>query len=216
MNTMPVNSTLGNSSLEKLLRNELREAYWSERHFAKLLLKIRKAANSIDIRASLDQQHARIEDQVLKLEEIFLVLGKKIKVKKSESAKAIAKSIETLIDDTNENSVTRDVAIIISARKINHYCAGTFGGLLQIANMLGLSTIADSFTGIMLEKKHADELLAHIPVSGIYLGRADSGHDDEEEDDDEPIVYNEEIEVISEELNNNYEKDLNFEDRTGK
>ncbi len=47
-----------------------------------------------------------------------------------------------MVEDTDEGTATRDVALILAGQKAEHYEIATYGGLSQIVRTLGLDKVA--------------------------------------------------------------------------
>ena len=74
---------------------------------------------------------------------------------------------EKVIEHTESGSATRDVGLIVSAQKVEHYEIATYGGLAQLAKTLGRDDIKELLGATLSEEKHADELLTEIAESNI-------------------------------------------------
>ena len=49
----------------------------------------------------------------------------------------LVKEGESVVEETEDGSMTRDVGIIISAQKVEHYEIAAYGGLVQLAKTMG-------------------------------------------------------------------------------
>jgi ferritin-like metal-binding protein YciE len=79
----------------------------------------------------------------------------------------LIKEGETVIEETEEGSMTRDVGIIMAAQKVEHYEIATYGGLAQIATTMGLEEAADLLNETLEEEKETDELLTQIAENNL-------------------------------------------------
>jgi len=70
--------------------------------------------------------------------------------------------VDEMVKNTKEGSMTRDVALIIGAQKVEHYEIATYGGLLQIAITLGDDKVADLLETTLDEEEETDEILTEI------------------------------------------------------
>ena len=85
----------------------------------------------------------------------------------------LIKEGESIIDDTDEGTATRDVGLIFAAQKVEHYEIATYGGLSQLATTLGLDEIAGILGKTLAEEKETDELLSEIAESNINYEAAE-------------------------------------------
>lgn len=156
-----------NTMLEKFLVDSLKDIYWAEKHLTKALPKLEKAATSAELKLALEDHLTVTEEQVARLEQVFELLGKKAQAKKCEAMEGLSKEADSMVEETEKGSMTRDVAIIMAAQKVEHYEIATYGGLTQLANTMGLTEVADLLGQTLAEEKEADELLTSIAENDI-------------------------------------------------
>jgi ferritin-like metal-binding protein YciE len=155
------------SALQKFLTDEVMDIYWAEKHLTKALRKMQKAASSDELQQAFQTHAEQTEEHVQRLENVFKLLDHKAQAKKCDAMEGLLKEAESIIDDTEEGTATRDVGLIFAAQKVEHYEIATYGGLTQLATTLGLNEIAGIFRETLTEEKEADELLTEIAESGV-------------------------------------------------
>jgi ferritin-like metal-binding protein YciE len=155
------------SMLQELFMDELRDIYWAEKHLVKALPKMEKAATSDELATAFADHFAITQEQVSRLEQVFELLGEKPRGKKCEGMEGLVKEGESVIEDTEEGSSTRDAGLIISAQKVEHYEIAAYGGLTQLAKTLGKDDVANILGEILEEEKEADEILTNIAEGSI-------------------------------------------------
>jgi len=155
------------SMLQELFMDELRDIYWAEKHLVKALPKLEKAATSEELATAFADHLAVTQEQVTRLEQVFEMLGEKPRGKKCEGMEGLVKEGETVIEDTEDGTSTRDVGLIISAQKVEHYEIAAYGGLAQLAKTLGKEDVANILGEILEEEKEADELLTSLAENNI-------------------------------------------------
>jgi ferritin-like metal-binding protein YciE len=153
--------------LRDLFMDELRDIYWAEKHLVKALPKMEKAATSDELATAFADHLAITQEQVSRLEQVFELLGEKPRGKKCEGMEGLVKEGESVIEDTEEGSSTRDAGLIISAQKVEHYEIAAYGGLAQLAKTLGKDDVANILGEILEEEKEADEILTNIAEGSI-------------------------------------------------
>jgi ferritin-like metal-binding protein YciE len=84
----------------------------------------------------------------------------------------LVKEAESVIEDTEEGTSTRDVALIIAAQKVEHYEIAAYGGLATLAKTLGEEEISNLLGQTLEEEKETDELLTQIAESNINMEAA--------------------------------------------
>lgn len=157
----------GNSLLEEFFVDSLKDIYYAEKAIAKALPKMKKAATSEKLAAAFDEHLAVTKQQIERLEQVFETIDEKPKTKKCEAIEGLIKESESIIEDTDEGTSTRDVGLIMAAQKVEHYEIATYGGLHQLAVTLGNSEAAELLQQTLDEEKETDELLTQIAENDI-------------------------------------------------
>jgi ferritin-like metal-binding protein YciE len=155
------------SMLKELFIEQLRDIYWAEKHLVKSLPKMEKAASSEELATAFADHLAVTQDQVSRLEQVFEILGENARGKKCEAMEGLVKEAESVIEDTEEGTSTRDVALIIAAQKVEHYEIAAYGGLATLAKTLGKNQIKDLLGETLEEEKETDELLTQIAENNV-------------------------------------------------
>ena len=156
-----------NSQLQKLFEDSLKDIYWAEKNLTKALPKMQKAATTEELKNAIEEHLTQTENQVARLEQVFELIGKKAQAKKCDAMEGLIKEGESIVEETEEGSMTRDVGIIMAAQKIEHYEIATYGGLAQIATTMGLDEAADLLNETLDEEKNTDQLLTEIAENNI-------------------------------------------------
>ncbi len=156
-----------NSQLQKFFEDSLKDIYWAEKSLTKALPKMQEAATTEELKNAIEEHLAQTETQVKRLEQVFELIGKKAQAKKCDAMEGLIKEGESIIEETEDGSMTRDVGIIMAAQKVEHYEIATYGGLAQIATTMGLDEAADLLNETLEEEKETDELLTEIAENNI-------------------------------------------------
>lgn len=167
MATAQKQQVVKDSLLEEFFVEELKDIYWAEKHLHKNLPKLQNAASSPQLKKAFEDHTRVTADQISRLEEVFRFLDQKAEAKKCEAMEGLVNEAQSIIEDTEKNTSTRDVALIMAAQKVEHYEIATYGGLAQLANTLGLEKIANLLGETLTEEKETDELLTDIAENDI-------------------------------------------------
>lgn len=157
----------GNTQLEKYFHDALKDIYWAEKHLTKALPKMQKAATTEALQSAIEEHIAQTEEQVTRLEKVFELMGHKPQAKKCDAMEGLIKEGESIIEETEAGSMTRDVGIIMAAQKVEHYEIATYGGLVQLAMTMGQAKVAEILQQTLDEEKQTDEGLTSIAEGGI-------------------------------------------------
>lgn len=160
-------------ALKDLFIDELKDIYWAEKHLTKALPKMQKGATSGALAGAIAEHLEVTKVHVERLEEVFSLLGEKAVAKKCDGMEGLTKEGETVMEETKKGSATRDVGIIISAQKVEHYEISAYGSLRQLALTLGEKKIAKILEQTLNEEKEADQLLSGIAENDINYEAAE-------------------------------------------
>lgn len=173
------------TQLEKFFMDSLKDIYWAEKHLTKALPKMQKAATTEELKDAIDDHLAITEEHVTRLEHVFEILGKKAQAKKCEAMEGLIKEGDSIVEETEEGSATRDVGVIMAAQKVEHYEIATYGSLIQLAKTMGQDEVADILTQTLQEEKEADHTLSQIAENNVNWEAEQEGEEGEDESDDE-------------------------------
>jgi len=163
--------------LEKFFIDELKDIYWAEKHLVKALGKLAKKATTEELQQAFVDHQAATEEHVERLEQVFEMFGKKAQAKKCEAMDGLSKEADSIVEDTEDGTMTRDVGLIIAAQKVEHYEIATYGSLVQLANTMNLSEIAEILEQTLEEEKETDELLTSIAENNINMEAETEGEE---------------------------------------
>jgi ferritin-like metal-binding protein YciE len=170
----------GNSQLEKFFSDALKDIYWAEKHLTKALPKMQKAATTEELKSAIEEHIAQTEEQVSRLEQVFELLGQKAQAKKCDAMEGLIKEGESIVEETEDGSMTRDVGIIMAAQKIEHYEIATYGGLVSLARTMGNEEAAGILEQTLEEEKQTDQGLTEIAENNINWEAEQEGEEEEE------------------------------------
>ncbi len=161
-NTATQPATAINSSLLELFTSELKDTYWAENHLVKSLPKMIAAAVSDDLSQALAEHLEITKTHVLRIEQSLELLGEQIVAKKCDAMEGLVMSGEHVIDNSAPGSEARETGIIMSGLKVEHFEITTYTGLIQTANKLGKTDIADLLQLTLAEESEAANILSGL------------------------------------------------------
>src|SRR6187431_51079 len=182
-------SANGYSQLEKLFTDSLKDIYWAEKHLTKTLPKMKKKATTDELKSAIEEHLAQTEEHVTRLEQVFELCGKKAQGKKCDAMEGLIKEGDSIVEETEKGTMTRDAGIIMAAQKVEHYEIATYGTLVQFAKTLGMNEAAEILHQTLDDEKQADEKLTEIAEWSVNQAAAqeagEEGEDEEENEDNE-------------------------------
>jgi len=159
--------------LLEFFHGEIKDIYWAEKHLLKAIPKMSKAATATELKEAFNNHLEETKGHVERLEQVFELLGYKPQSKKCEAMEGITKEGDSIIEETETGTSTRDVGLILAGQKVEHYEIATYGGLVQLARNLGHDDVADILeTTLDEEKKTADEKLTAIAEESVNYDAA--------------------------------------------
>lgn len=158
----------------------LKDIYWAEKHLTKALPKMHKSATSDELKNAIQEHLEVTEEHVARLEQVFDLLGKKAQAKKCEAMEGLVKEADSITEETQKGTATRDVGLIMAAQKVEHYEIATYGGLVQLTKLLGLNEASDLLAQTLEEEKEADRTLTTIAENHINIQAEEEGDGEED------------------------------------
>lgn len=153
-------------SMEALLLHELKDVYSAEKQVLKALPKVAKKASSPQLQAAIEKHLGETEGQIKRLEKIFELLEETPKATKCKGMAGILEEGEETMEQKGTPE-TLDVAIIMSAQKVEHYEITTYGSLATFADLVGRPDIKALLVETLKEEEKTDKLLTELAQSGI-------------------------------------------------
>lgn len=161
------------SLLQELFLDSLKDIYYAEKAILKALPKMKRAATSEELAAAFEEHLEVTEGQVGRLEQVFESIDEKVRSKKCEAIEGLIKEAQSIIEDTDKGTSTRDVGLILAAQKVEHYEIATYGGLRQLAETLGYSEAVELLQQTLDEEKETDLKLTDIAENNINYEAAE-------------------------------------------
>jgi ferritin-like metal-binding protein YciE len=148
--------------LTELFVDGLKDIYWAEKHLAKALPKMAKAATSEELKTAFETHTAETESHASRLEDIFGMIGEKAQAKKCAAMEGLLKEGDEVIESTDKGTMVRDCGLIMAAQKVEHYEMASYGTLRNIARTLGHSDVADILQTTLDEEGETDHKLTDL------------------------------------------------------
>jgi len=146
-------------TLSELLVAELRDLYSAEKQIIRGLAKLAKAATSPELKEALLSHLSETKEQVVRLDQIFVILGKRAAGKICLGMKGIVEeSLEVLVE-TAKGSV-RDAALIAAVRRIEHYEMAGYAAARTFTKSLSQREITALLDATLAEELAADKKLS--------------------------------------------------------
>jgi ferritin-like metal-binding protein YciE len=147
----------------------LQELYWSETHLVDVLNTMSMAATTPQLKKAFIVHKEETEKQKKRLEEVFTLLALPAQAEPCTGLQGLFDEGWQVIDETEEGSAQRDVALIIAAQKVEHYEIACYGSLITLAKTMGQNEVANILGPTLMEEKNTDMALTEIAEAGINV-----------------------------------------------
>jgi ferritin-like metal-binding protein YciE len=150
------------SEFHKFFVDELKDIYWAEKHLAKALPKMQKAATSLELAACFEKHTAETKTHIETLEQVFSLLEEKPVAKKCDAMEGLVEEAKSVMEDTQKNTMVRDAGLILSAQKAEHYEIATYGTLRTLAETMGHTEVVELLQQTLDNEKETDVALTRV------------------------------------------------------
>jgi ferritin-like metal-binding protein YciE len=149
-------------NLEDYLMDSLKDLYSAEKQLTKALPRMARAAASDELRQAFEDHLKETEGQIERLDKISkLAGGRTLTGKKCKAMEGLIEEGKEVIEEDLAPEV-RDVALIASAQKVEHYEIAAYGCAKTYARLLGYSEVEDLLIESQEEESNADEKLTAL------------------------------------------------------
>jgi ferritin-like metal-binding protein YciE len=145
-------------NLSDLFLHTLKDIYYAEKQIVKALPKMSKAADAKELARAFDAHLEETKGQIVRLEEVFKLLGKKAEGEKCPAIEGILKEGDELMSEIKDPD-TRDAAMIAAAQAVEHYEITRYGTLVSWAELLNLPDAGKLLAATLKEEHAADSKL---------------------------------------------------------
>lgn len=165
-------------ALQDVLIDELRDMYSAENQLVKALPKLAKGAKSQELKDGFKQHVEETKGQVLRLRQVFELLGKKPTGKHCEGMEGVVKEgQEALEEDLDDASF--DSGLIGAALRTEHYEIAGYHASIAMAKALGHGEVVD-----LLKQNLEEEINAAKKIQAASKMIFKQAMQEEEEDKD--------------------------------
>jgi ferritin-like metal-binding protein YciE len=153
-------------SMDDLFYAFLQDIYFAEKEQLKVLPKLAQKTANETLKLAFRDHEDETSEQVVRLEEVFEIIGKEARGKTSDAMMAILAEAQHIMDETDDAAV-RDAGMLAAFQAAEHYEIARYATLLGWAEHLGEDEIIDLLSETLEEERHADDLLSSIAEGGI-------------------------------------------------
>jgi len=148
-------------SLEDGFLAEVADMLHAERQLVKALPRMARAAETPELRETIERHLEETEGHVQRLENVFELMNRKPHTEVCEGMQGILHEGNEVLQKTGAGPV-RDAMIVGAAQKVEHYEITSYGTLCAWAEELGESQVVRLLEENLFEEKQADRRLTQI------------------------------------------------------
>ena len=151
------------SDLKELLVDQMEDLLHAENQLIKALPKMAKASHSPQLHQCFVKHLEQTRGHAERLQQCFELLGVKAKTKTCKGMQGLIEEGEQTVSESKDRDpACADLAVVISAQKVEHYEISSYGSLRTLADQIGESRVARLLSDIEQEEIRADELLTEV------------------------------------------------------
>lgn len=161
-------------TMEDLLLDQLRDLYSIETQIEVALPVVVEQTTCPSLRDALTEHFEATEGQIVRLQEIFGILGVSARGPRCLGMAALLQETEDTMRRGMRGSLL-DAVVIACMQRVKHYKLAAYGSALAYARQLGQCRMAELLDESLGEEIAADELLARIAEGEVLEQGAQVG-----------------------------------------
>jgi ferritin-like metal-binding protein YciE len=148
-------------TLEDLFHDTLKDIYYAERKILKALPKMKRSAQSEELKAAFEKHREETEGHVERLVQVFEIMGKPARGKTCDAIEGIIAEGEEIMEEFKDTPAL-DAGLISSAQAVEHYEITRYGTLKRWAAELGMADAAKLLDQTLQEESKTDSDLTKL------------------------------------------------------
>jgi ferritin-like metal-binding protein YciE len=157
---------MAEKTLNTLFHDTLRDIYYAERKILKSLPKMKRAAQSEELKAAFEKHETQTEGQIERLERVFEIIDKTPRGKTCDAINGILAEGDEIAEEYKDNPAL-DAGLLAAAQAVEHYEITRYGTLKRWAQVLGLDEAVKLLDETLQEESQTDEDLTTIADARI-------------------------------------------------
>jgi ferritin-like metal-binding protein YciE len=157
---------MAEKTLSTLFHDTLRDIYYAERKILKSLPKMKRAAQSAELKAAFEKHETQTEGQIERLERVFEIIDKTPRGKTCDAINGILAEGDEIAEEYKDNPAL-DAGLLAAAQAVEHYEITRYGTLKRWAQVLGLDEAVKLLDETLQEESQTDEDLTTIADASI-------------------------------------------------
>ena len=153
-------------TFDDLFLHQLQDVYYAENQITKALPKMVEKATDAGLKKGFETHLRETEGQIARLEQVFEMIGEKVKAVTCPAIDGIIKEANETAGDIADKAVL-DAALIAAAQAVEHYEITRYGTLVTWAEQLGRADVAKLLQQTLDEEYATDDKLTAMAKSKL-------------------------------------------------
>jgi ferritin-like metal-binding protein YciE len=145
--------------LRALLKHELGDLYFAEKHILKALKKMTKEATDPELRARMERHQSETEGHIDRVERAFAALDLKPKAQKCPGILGIIEEHDEFKEEEEPSKETLAAFDMGSGLRVEHYEIAAYRGIIALSKALGEREVADLMAQNLAEEVDMEKFL---------------------------------------------------------
>ena len=157
---------MAEKTLDTLFHDTLKDIYYAERKILKNLPKMKRAAQSEELKAAFDKHIGQTEGQIERLQQVFDIIGKPARGKTCDAIEGILAEGDEIAEEYKGTAAV-DAGLLAAAQAVEHYEITRYGTLKRWATVLGMDEAVRLLDETLQEESQTDEDLTKIADAAV-------------------------------------------------
>ena len=165
--------------MNELLKHELGDLYFAEKHILKALRKMEKEVSDPTIREGIVRHQSETEQQITVLERVFEAIGEKAKAQKCPGILGIIEEHDEFKSEEEPSKPMLEAFALGSGLRVEHYEIAAYRGAISLCKVLGEREAADLLARNLEQELAMEKFLSSNAGNALRNARAMNAENEE-------------------------------------
>ena len=166
--------------MNELLKHDLGDLYFAEKHILKALKKMEKEVSDPTIREGIVRHQSETEQQIKVLERVFEAIGEKAKAQKCPGILGIIEEHDEFKSEEEPSKPMLEAFALGSGLRVEHYEIAAYRGAISLCKVLGQREAADLLTRNLEQELAMEKFLTSNSANALRNAQAMNAENEEE------------------------------------
>jgi ferritin-like metal-binding protein YciE len=166
--------------MNELLKHELGDLYFAEKHILKALKKMEKEVSDPTIREGIVRHQRETEQQITVLERVFEAIGEKAKAQKCPGILGIIEEHDEFKSEEEPSKPMLEAFALGSGLRVEHYEIAAYRTAISLCKVLGEREAADLLARNLEQEVAMEKFLTSNAANALRNAQAMNAENEEE------------------------------------